>query len=121
MKEYILCSAIHYDDGKEYVHQPRNIKSGYVLCGRRHHNIINTQFQVFGVKTTGDNNTQGFLTNIDRFVNRKEGYKIALEAGQIKPRKDNKELNEYMNLKYEQTEILVSEDLYDDLYSEDLY
>lgn len=39
--EYILCAAIWYDDGKEYPHQPVNIKEGYVWCGRRHHNIIN--------------------------------------------------------------------------------
>lgn len=39
--EYIICSAIHFDDGKEYVHQPKNIKSGFVVTGRRHHNCYN--------------------------------------------------------------------------------
>jgi hypothetical protein len=26
MKNYIVCSAIYYDDGIERVHQPKNIK-----------------------------------------------------------------------------------------------
>lgn len=39
-EEYIICSAIHFDDSKEHVHQPVNIKSGYVVCGRRHHSIL---------------------------------------------------------------------------------
>lgn len=38
LEERILCAAVHYDDGKEYVHQPINITSGYVVCGHRHHN-----------------------------------------------------------------------------------
>jgi len=29
--------------------------------------------------------TQGFITEDDTFVNRTEGYKIALEAGQLLP------------------------------------
>jgi len=29
----ILCAANHYDDGKEHTHMPRNISSGFVVCG----------------------------------------------------------------------------------------
>jgi hypothetical protein len=34
-KEYILSAAVHFDDGKIYEHQPSNIKTGFVVCGRR--------------------------------------------------------------------------------------
>ncbi len=83
MSEYIICAANHYKDGIEHHAQPKNIESGFVICGRRHHNIINTLASVFG-KDCGDiNNIQGFITNTDRFVGRQEAYKIAFEADQI--------------------------------------
>jgi len=28
-KEYILCAAIHYKDGQVYLHQPKNVETGY--------------------------------------------------------------------------------------------
>lgn len=100
-KEYILCAAIHFDDGINHIHQPKNITSGIVICGRRHHNcfttllIIGSNFKDVCIK----NNTQGFLTSYDRFVNRKEALIIARENNQLLEDKDNKE-------------ILISEDLY---------
>ena len=39
-KEYILCSAIWFDDGNKHAHQPLNITSGVVLCGFRHCSIF---------------------------------------------------------------------------------
>lgn len=36
-EEYILCAATWFDDGKKYQHQPKNIKTGLVLCGFGHH------------------------------------------------------------------------------------
>lgn len=86
-KQYILCSAIHFDDGKEYVHQPKNIKSGFVLCGRRHHNIF-AQLLALGVEEKDYTPPQchvkqGFLTNDDLFVTRKEAYYIAVNSGQL--------------------------------------
>lgn len=84
-KEYILCSAIHFDDGIEYVHQPNNIQTGYVICGMRHHNC----FMTLSI-TTNESQThliyekeQGFLTNLNRFVDRKEGMLIAVNSGQV--------------------------------------
>lgn len=62
IKEYILCAAIHYDDEVKYIHQPDNITTGLVFCGRRHHNIINTNAQAFGRSNKGKE-TQGFITN----------------------------------------------------------
>lgn len=99
--ETIICSAIWYNDKKVHDHQPRNITEGYVMCGRRHHNIIHLHQILTGKKTRGDSSTQGFLTSLDRFVNRKESALVAKAAGQIK----------------EDTGGLISEQL----YSEGLY
>lgn len=87
--EYILCAANSYRDGKKHEHQPKNIIDGFVVCGRRHHNCINTFAQIVGFPYTPlgarirGTEVQGFLTNTDRFVTRKEAYKIAFEANQI--------------------------------------
>ena len=99
-KEYILCSAIWYNDGLHYEHQPKNISSGFVICGRRHHNCFTTLkiLSLTNFNSINKNNIiQGFITNLDNFVDRKEGYKIALNFKQIKEK-----VNEY----------LISEDLY---------
>lgn len=100
-KEYILCSAILFNDGKKHEHQPKNIDNGMVVTGQRHHNCFAT---VYNIKTMDidefdrleSKSIQGFLTSNNRFVNRKEGGEIAYEAGQT------------MELK----ETLFSEDLY---------
>jgi len=83
--EYILCSAIYFDDGIEYVHQPINIVSGYVICGHRHHNCFMTISILCKNIIESDrfnNETQGFLTNLNRFVDRNEAGIIAFNAGQ---------------------------------------
>lgn len=79
-EEYILCAAVHFQDGIEYVHQPKNIESGFVICGRRHHNCFTTK-SIFN--TPFINSEQGFLTSKDRFVDREEARKIAIDCGQI--------------------------------------
>lgn len=82
--EYIICSAIHFNDGKEHLHQPKNITEGFVLCGRRHHNCI-TNLTVFNKKMSDyKTKTQGFITSKDKFVNRQEASLIAEASGQIK-------------------------------------
>lgn len=93
---YILSAATHFEDDTVHPHQPKNIMTGFVITGRRHHNIF-TSLKCVGVdRLKLGNSTQGFITSDDRFVDRKEGGKIAYEAGQIdKP-----------------TECLFSEDLY---------
>lgn len=109
MKEYIICSAIHYDDGNKYEHQPKGMESGFVVCGRRHHNCIATLSITMADKydkVMAMRDAQGFMTNTDRFVDRREGYFIAKDAGQL-----------LHNMHDESNLQLVSEDL----YSEDLY
>lgn len=100
MRENIICSALHINNEKEYVHQPKNIKQGYVVCGRRHHNCYVT-LNMIDDNPDRKNIIQGFLTNQDRFVNRKEAFQIARCSMQIK------------NLgEWNQDSILYSEDIY---------
>ena len=82
IEEYIICAAIWYADTKEYPHQPRNVASGYVICGHRHHNCITTNYILTG-ESTGDNAIQGFLTSHNKFVDRKDANTIALNQNQI--------------------------------------
>lgn len=92
----ILCAAIYINDGLKHIHQPKNISFGYVICGRRHHNCI-TSFSIMTQESIMDKEyEQGFLTEDDRFVSRKEAAEIAFKSGQIK----------------EELESLTSEDLY---------
>jgi len=81
-KERIICAANWYQDGKEYAHQPCNVDSGYVFCGRMHHNIIALHFALTG-NVTGNSCDSGFLTSHDRWVDRVEGLAIAKERDQI--------------------------------------
>ena len=86
--ERILCAAILFDDLKVHVHQPKNIQTGFVVCGRRHHNCYATLVAVLGddkwAETKTDlNQTQGFVTSLDRFVDREEAGKIAYVADQV--------------------------------------
>lgn len=112
--EKIICAAIHYDNGEQYHHQEQyGIKTGFVLAGYRHHNIMsilpeNILFKssshlLLNVKWNDKIElhkvTQGFLTSKGRFADRKEAARIALDSKQIK------------KLNYSKTE-LYSEDLY---------
>ena len=110
--EYILCAAVHYDNGLEYKFQKNyGIETGFVLCGYRHPMICDIlPFNPFYLKKLFDEDDkeaiqkyeelkvkygwqekdltrceviQGFITNKGRFVDRKEAYKIAYAAGQI--------------------------------------
>lgn len=80
-KEYVLCAAIWFDDGIEYVHQP--VKTGLVICGRRHHNCFYTVY-ILKPELKMVKHTEGFLTSKNRFLDRSEAARLALESGQIK-------------------------------------
>src|SRR6056297_1520437 len=85
MEEKILCSAIWYKELNMNPSNPINIKEGIVFCGFRHHNCIHQMCSITGKRNceVGEN-IQGFLTNKNRFVDRVEGGKIALQSNQIK-------------------------------------
>jgi hypothetical protein len=72
MKERIICAAIHNPDEKDMSGQP------LIYCGLRHCNIL---WQ--SEKVSRRPKHQGFLTSTGRFVDREEGFKIALENNQI--------------------------------------
>ena len=92
MEERILCSAIHFDDWEHHAHQPINILTGFVVCGLRHNNCYTTA-SIFDAKRNykSFDAIQGFLTNKNRFVDRIEGMKIAIESGQVKEGETRKE------------------------------
>ena len=103
MKEYILCSAIWFNDNINHEHQPINIPKGFVICGRRHHNCFITAFILNGeknltskIRKAKGKIIQGYLTNLDIFVDRKEAGNVAFKARQIQ----------------KETDCLMSEDLY---------
>jgi len=85
-KEYILCAAIHYDDHEQTWEgdgNPVNIKTGFVLCGYRHDNIMKLAATQLGIPTQRPIATQGFLTSRNRFVDREEAADIARAADQL--------------------------------------
>ena len=88
-KEYILCSAIWYDDKVRYEYTPINIKSGMVFSGYRHSCIYESMKSHYASLFTFHKRwgnmeaVEGFLTSYNRFVERTEGATIAYKAGQV--------------------------------------
>jgi hypothetical protein len=96
-EEYILCAAVWYKDlpmAKPEIlenrgFRPYNVDKGVVICGWRHANCIYQMVSITGLRSIPEQvgeEVQGFLTNLNRFVDRKEGYDIAEVAGQLNER-----------------------------------
>lgn len=104
--EYIVCAANHYNDGIERTFNPKNIDTGLVICGHRHHNCIQMFAELRGFPYSSESlevmrtEIQGFLTSKNRFVDRYEALVIALENNQVLDIEDVRENK------------LFSEDLY---------
>jgi hypothetical protein len=106
-REYILCAAIWYKDIplKKEIPQvlPKNCDRGLVVLGHRHGQAMWTMSSLTGLRSVenGEDSVgsyvQGFLTNKNKFVDRKEAARIAILAEQISDT---------------QKETLYSEDLY---------
>lgn len=63
---------------------PKNCTTGVVFTGIRHSQCIYVKSAVTGLRDCeSGENIQGFLTNLNRFVDREEGWIIAKEASQI--------------------------------------
>ena len=91
MKEICICAAIQ-------------MKDGTIIRGHRHADAMRTAEQIPKYKDEKYfNGTQGFITSLNRYVNRIEGAKLQKAAG-IKSKMP--EGQEY---------------LHGELYSEDLY
>jgi hypothetical protein len=89
--EYILCAAIWYkelpliNEGPLRLRgfSPYNVDKGVVMSGWRHSNCMYQMVGITGLSNyQAGENIQGFLTNKNRFVDRKEGGEIAFAAGQ---------------------------------------
>ena len=82
--ERVICSAIWYEDLPTPHFNPKNIGKGIVFCGHRHPHCLHQMVAMTGKRQceVGEE-IQGFLTNLNRFVDREEGAKIALACGQI--------------------------------------
>ena len=92
--ERVICAAVWFKTFpilKEIpsdILRPYNCDKGIVFSGHRHPHCIYQAVAISG-KTQSElgqqNKTviQGFLTNLNRFVDRIEGAKIALDNGQI--------------------------------------
>lgn len=100
MEEEIICSAIWYKELPTPIFRPLNVEDGIVFCGHRHLHCLHQMHAMTGKnESQAGERIQGFLTNTNQFVDRKEGAKIALESGQIE------------KLRFSKT-LLFSEDLY---------
>jgi hypothetical protein len=81
--EYILCAAIWIKNERKYEHQPENIPAGYVLCGRRHEDIMYLSTVLIKSVINPSTSEKGFVTSKNRFVNRLDATEIAILAGQV--------------------------------------
>lgn len=93
--EYILCSAIWYKDlvcKKDFIDNvnPLNVDKGLVFCGFRHLQCMRTMSSITGLRSVPSEVgkfEQGFLTSENRFVDRIEGMKIAINSKQVEENK----------------------------------
>lgn len=79
--ERIICSAIWYKDFPTATFLPTNIKKGIVIGGHRHGHCLHTMVALTGKRQSEvGEHVQGFLTNLNRFVDRQEGMQIHLNT-----------------------------------------
>lgn len=74
MKEIIICAAVR-------------AKDGFIVRGHRHGHALYKPFGLQGIPGYEDErphgDDQGFITSTNRYVNRKEAYKIFVESGAV--------------------------------------
>lgn len=87
-----MCSAIWFPNWKghrDVFHRPSNIDRGIVLSGVGHAHCISQYNAITGQPMSdATGNVDGFITSVNRFVNRTEAARIAYDAGQVKELKD---------------------------------
>jgi hypothetical protein len=89
MEEKILCAAIWFKDLPSLVVdipssllRPVNCDRGIVFCGHRHPHCLYQMVAITGKSSyEAGESSQGFLTNLNRFVDRKEGGQIHIANG----------------------------------------
>ncbi len=86
-QERVVCASVWYDDGKKHQGQPFGIDSGFVVSGFRHGNCYVTLMDIicnkWGEERRNGKTVEGFLTTKNRFVDKKEAWKIAVKAKQV--------------------------------------
>lgn len=93
---YILIAALWVQDGKEYLHKPKNITTGFVVTGYRHSDCLYITSMIPNTKTL--KKVQGFLTNDNTFLDRVEAMRVFKET--------------FPDKKVSNSNMLFSEDLY---------
>lgn len=93
-QERIICAAIWWNNPAKPYNLPYNLENGICIGGWRHANCISS-FACFYPNWEMDslenenrlhflnNHVQGFLTSKGNFVDREEGMKLAIKAGQV--------------------------------------
>jgi hypothetical protein len=89
--ERVICAAIWYKDFpiiKEDIPsdhmRPYNCDEGVIFCGHRHPHCMYSAIAISGKRQVElGREVQGFLTNLNRFVDRKEGARIVIDNKQI--------------------------------------
>lgn len=83
-QEKIICAAIWYPEQPTAHLLPTNVDTGVVICGHRHPHCIYTINALTGKRQAElQPYKDGFLTNLNRFVDRKEAKLIAIAADQL--------------------------------------
>ena len=89
VQETIICSAVWYkefplvkNDIPAGLIRPRNCHTGIVFCGLRHPQCLYQMAAITGKSQhEAGEEVQGFLTSMNRFVNRQDGAKIHVSNG----------------------------------------
>ena len=69
-KEFILCASLNFN--------------GTIISGARHSDCYEILRELYADPVLPSREDQGFLTSLNRYVDRKEAWKIAKENNQIK-------------------------------------
>ena len=81
-REYIICAAVHCDDGKKYAWQP--VETGFVVLGLRHEDCERMLKEIIRVPRIVllKRSQRGYFTSRGRFVNFHEAARVSSAAGQ---------------------------------------
>lgn len=78
MKEIIICAAVKYGEKVWLGH--RHFQALQAMKDELSYTMNRKQMQKKGV-----GNEQGFVTSLNRYVDRIDGYQIALASNQVRP------------------------------------
>lgn len=128
-KEYIICAAVWYRNGKTYPFQSvYGIDNGFVIGSFRHpmcmsvcpenpyfqHKLVENGDETLRFEWNPEckgETVQGFITSYGRFVDRREAFTLALASGQVT--RESIRLTQGVNIdEYDKPLSLFSEDIF---------